>query len=170
MEAMLASFTDRIQELEDAAWEVADYLLLKNAFGVVLDKIGKIVGRSRRGLEDDDYKIALRARIRINRSFGRPEDLIAVARLSLPSDFTFVYGEAYMAVLVLVNEQATFDIPTLFANLTETRAGGVRLLLTMTTIDPGQVFTFGSGERDELRGLGSVGSSVGGKLSFVLQG
>lgn len=133
LEALLRAFVDEIQKIEDAAWEVILYRSIANGFGVVLDMIGDIVGKGRANLSDDDYKVALRAQIRINRSCGTPEDVIAVARLSVPSGFTLHYSEAYPATIIIqINEPITFSIPVLLLNLIAAKAGGVKLLLEYT--------------------------------------
>lgn len=53
------------------------------AIGAQLDVLGKIVGQARNGLDDDDYRRYVRARISANRSQGVAEDLIKVAVLVL---------------------------------------------------------------------------------------
>lgn len=176
MNAILSSYLRRIQELEDAIWEVIIYRTIPNGFGIVLDRIGKIVGRKRAGLDDDDYKIALRAQIRINRSSGTPEDIIDVARLSLPEGFTFQYLEGYPATVIInINEQVTFSILTLFRNLIMTKDGGVRLLVNYSEDDPAEIFTLAHGlsvsDTSDTRGLGWSGDpSLGGRLRNSLQG
>jgi hypothetical protein len=53
---------------------------LDQAQGVWLDFLGNFVGELRAGANDADYRTFLQARIIANRSQGRIEDLIAVAR------------------------------------------------------------------------------------------
>lgn len=127
--ALLASYLKRIQKLEDAIWEVILIRGIEESEGVNLDVIGKIVGRPRLGLVDIDYRVALRAQIRINRSSGTPEDLIAVTRLSTAGQ-SFVYNEAYPATVIIeVLGIPAYDILVLYDNLLRTKAGGVRLIL-----------------------------------------
>lgn len=173
-EAILTACLTQVQKLEDAIWEVIMIRGIELSEGVGLDAIGRIVGRARLGLEDSDYRVALRAQIRINRSSGTPNDLIEVTDLSLPqTGFTAEYGEEYpAAVLITVNEQVTFLISVMFDNLIRTKAGGVRLFLFYTPSDPANIFQFApdtSGTVDSSTGFGDVlDSGSGGHLVSML--
>jgi hypothetical protein len=139
--AVLSSYLRRVQELENACWEVILTRNIRDGSGVILDSLGRIVGRQREGLEDDDYKIALRAQIRINRTQGKPEDVIDVARLSLPDGVKFVYTEHDVAsIFVEVLDQVVLKVSVLFRNLRATKAGGVRLFLIYSVDPPGEAF------------------------------
>lgn len=173
IEALLRAYLNRVQELENAAWEVINYRLLENAEGVQQDIIGRIVGRGRNALSDTDYFYALKGQIRINRSSGRPEDLIDVTRLSIPSGFVFSYGEFYPAtVIISISGAVSFNISILFENLLRTKAGGVRLFLSYSEAAPANTFTFASGSTPELdtdQGFGDINDAlIGGVFSGVL--
>lgn len=171
LEKLARSYLNRVQELEDAIWEVILIRGIDASGGQGLDAIGATVGRRRLGLIDSDYRIALRAQIRINRSAGTPEDLIAVAILSLPAGYTFTFEELTIAT-VRVNVQSAsgvdFNIRVLFDNLNHTRAAGVRLLLTYLPAAPDHCFQFASGsvvETDPVQGFGdSTDATIGGEL------
>src|SRR6266705_285724 len=138
---LLISFLNRCQEAEDAAWEVI-YKRNIDGIGAQLDVIGKIVGRGRNGLGDTDYRIALRAQIKINLSHGTPEDMLAVASLST-NGAPIIYSEQYPAqTTILVHELVSFNIGVLYANLVATKPEGVRLLLEFSPSDPSVWFTF----------------------------
>jgi len=141
--ALLSSYLRRVQELEDAAWEVILYRLLDNAEGIQLDRLGAIVGRGRGSLADPEYLLAIRAQIRINRSCGSPEDMIAVAGLTLPAGDAFSYGEAYPATIVIqvLSPETDTVIGVLFDCLIRTKPGGVRLLLEYSGVILGHTFT-----------------------------
>lgn len=144
--ALVQSYLNRIQELENAAWEVILYRLLPNAEGAQLDSLGRIVGRGRGNLSDSNYLLAIQAEIRINRSCGTPEDMIAVARLSLPAGDPFIYQEAYPAVAlftVLIPESSAI-IGILFQSLTRAKPGGVKLMLSWFPVASNLIFTFSS--------------------------
>jgi hypothetical protein len=79
--ALLASYTQEIQELEDAIWAVRVGRFLDNAEGAQLDVIGKLVGEPREGRADNIYKILINGKIRTNWSLGRPKDVIETMRL-----------------------------------------------------------------------------------------
>lgn len=178
MTAMLVAFMNQVQDLENALWEI---ILLRNIVdgeGVILDMIGRIVGRKREGLIDTDYRIALRAQIRINRSVGKAVDVINVAILSLPDGVTFSYSEAYPAgIVVEVDPLVDFNVSVLWRNLKATKAGGVRLFLILTYVDPANAFTlrdYSSGGYagrvyDNAQGLGyHADPTLGGGLTTVM--
>ncbi len=79
--AILTSYLEEAQELEDAIWFVIYGRMLDYAEGAQLDMLGRIVGQPRDGLPDDRYAVQIRARIRINRSIGTPTDVIEVLQL-----------------------------------------------------------------------------------------
>jgi len=172
--SVLGSWLAQIQKLEDAIWEVILIRGIELSEGIGLDHIGNIVGRKRLGLEDPDYRVALRAQIRINRSSGTPEDVIAVTELSLPPEgFSFEYEEEYPAtVLIQVNEQVSFLITVLFDNLVRAKDGGVRLFLLYIAHEQGNSFRFASSaesESDPAQGFGNVlDPSTGGKFVSML--
>lgn len=144
-EGLLRSYLNRIQELEDAIWEVILYRLLEDAEGAQLDAIGKIVGRGRGPLNyaDPEYLLAIRGQIRINRSCGTPPDMIDVATLTLPVGHDFNYGEAYPAAVVITCLEPETDpvINILFDSLFRTKPGGVRLYLISSYTDSDHSFT-----------------------------
>lgn len=85
VQAILLAQVNRLQELEDAGWTLLDPLsdpTLALITGDLLDKIGSLVGDPRQGRGDTDYQAAIRIRIRVNRSRGTPEDIIAIAILA----------------------------------------------------------------------------------------
>jgi len=81
IEGLLKALTRRVQELETLTWELTQAKLWANAAGVWLDNIGRIVGEPRLLRSDAEYRIAIQVRILVNRSKGRAEDMIKIARL-----------------------------------------------------------------------------------------
>lgn len=83
LRALIQIRARRWQEIEDAAWEVADAVLsVDDSIGVALDNIGSLVGRGRSDDTDPVFRVGLRAQIRINRSGARIGDSIDVLVLS----------------------------------------------------------------------------------------
>jgi hypothetical protein len=68
----------QVQEIEDALWQLYTAFDLDTGVGAALDLVGGILGERRDGRADADYRAALRARILVNQSNGRIEDMIAV--------------------------------------------------------------------------------------------
>ncbi len=87
--AVRASYADEIQEAENAIWSVKYSKLLDDAYGESLDLLGRIVGEGRNGRADPSYRVRIRARIRVNQSFGQPADLLAVCALLDPANFHY---------------------------------------------------------------------------------
>jgi len=173
--ALVRSYLNRIQELENAVWEVILIRGIDASEGVNLDNIGKIVGRPRLGLSDTDYRVALKCQILINRSSGGPDDLINITTLSVSPGQVFTYQEAYPAtVLITVEGIAAFNISVLFDNLFQAKAGGVRLLIILSMQPVGNTFTLSpvSGPLgSSTLGLGTiVDPPTGGYFTQVLVG
>ena len=103
--AILAGEAAQYQALEDAFWQLLVERGVDTAVGNALDVLGRIVGEPRQGALDADYRLRVRARIRVNRSDGTIEDIIEVVRLLigtvlLPSA-TIKLTEYYPAAFVL---------------------------------------------------------------------
>jgi len=125
------------------------------------------------GLIDADYRIALRAQIRINRSSGTPEDLIAITTLSISAGQAFTYEEAYPAAITIeVLDTFTLNILVLLDNLIRAKDGGVRLYLEYSLEPEEDCFTFSdddSDPADTLRGWADDSPvTVGGYMTDVL--
>lgn len=171
LEAWARSYLNRIQELEDAIGEVILIRGIDDSEGVGLNAIGKIVGRPRLALIDADYRIALRAQIRINRSSGTPEDLLDVTGLSIPAGQDFTLDEAYPATVIIeVLGQSVFNLLVLLDNLIRTKAGGVKLFLGY---NPGSADFLWSDDdsepTDTVHGGGDDTETIGGYLSDYLE-
>lgn len=80
-DALISSFVDRCQELEDAAYPMVEQRNLDVAEGTMLDRIGSIVNLPRGGRDDDDYRLRIRAEIAILNSDGLASDMIQVLQL-----------------------------------------------------------------------------------------
>lgn len=173
LDHILRSYLDEIQKLEDATWEVLLIRSIEDSQGVLLDKIGVIVGRGRTGLTDHYYRIALRGQIAINKSDGTNMDLLKVAQLSAPG-FDFVFTPSYPATITLeMVSAAFFGVAVLMRNLITAKAGGVRLLLVWSDQDAAHTLALGDSVAPSASltsGLGDVLSLVGGGLTSVLEG
>lgn len=99
--AVRASYADEVQELENAIWSIKYSNLIDDAYGASLDKLGRIVGEGRNGRTDPGYRVRIRARIRVNQSFGTPADLLAICRLLDTAGFTYTRlgGASYLITM-----------------------------------------------------------------------
>lgn len=172
--AWVASYLKPIQDIEDALWEVLTERGVDNGVGVQLDVVGKIVNRSRGGLGDDDYRIALRCEIRIQRSDGTSRDVIEVTNLALPPGYSYLgpidVGPA--TIRFTINQPVLFDPQVLFRALTRTKAAGVKLLFEfMRSPDPDDYFVWQADDTPTDVGFGDSNTpSMGGLLECVLGG
>lgn len=130
--AILTSYLEEGQELENAIWFVIYGRMLDYAEGAQLDMLGRIVGQPRNGLSDDRYRVHVRARIRINRSIGTADDVIEVLRLVDPG-VTYHFQDVGFASFRLWSDVPPGDaatgheIPDL---VRQTRAAGVGALIS----------------------------------------
>lgn len=146
MRALLASYLRQIQKLEDFARDVALVMSINTGVGVGLDRIGKLVGRGRGGLADDDYRYALRAQIRINRSSGVTEDFIDVLMLSVDRNPLFSVdahdtGPA-TAEAVMHGAVPTNVVGVLWTSVRQVKEAGVRLEFVFSEYSDGFTFCF----------------------------
>lgn len=167
---ILQSYLNRIQELEDTAWDVIESRTLEGE-GAQLDAIGRLLVCPRGELGDADYQIALRARIRMLRSGGRAYDLEDVAELSLPSGFSWLYSEAHpKTAIVEIVGALTFNPIVLLRNLVRAKPAGTRLFLTVDDSAAAWRFADADAEQDsDDEGEGEVDEDAapGGTISNV---
>lgn len=106
LEAMLdAYFGDQIQDIEDALWTLFGRLDIDTAEGIQLDLIGSIIGESRLGKSDANYRPYIRARIGINTSEGDIEKVLSVwSLLTYGADVQLI--ELFPAALCLYLTEA----------------------------------------------------------------
>ena len=105
LEALLTAFINEVQDLENVLFDVLELTSLDEAFGEQLDGFGSIVGENREGRTDDDFRLAIRARLRLNLSNGTAEDMIELIRalvgdkqVEIVEDFAFspAHFDAYI--------------------------------------------------------------------------
>lgn len=138
IEGILASWTNRVQELEDALVAVAVSRLLGSAVDAQLDSLGDLVGEARKGRSNDIYREAIRLRVKVNRANGKAEDVIQTVNIAtLGADFD--YREIYPAGFEI--EALPLPAPQSTATLIkQTRSAGVKAVLISGTWDAGDYF------------------------------
>lgn len=127
-----------IQQVEDAFQQILTLRWIDTASGAQLDMLGRTVGQDRGGRTDDVYRIWLRARVRLNRTRGTPEDLISVFSAIVGGNATVLLDEQFPAGLALkIGPGATFDPVEGAELLRMAKAAGVNAILeTIATDDP----------------------------------
>ena len=79
--ALYAAMGNMWQTVEDANFDLVGGLLFATATGVALDRWGQIVGQTRLGMVDADYRRMIGARILINHCGGTPDEFAAIVRV-----------------------------------------------------------------------------------------
>jgi hypothetical protein len=164
--ALVRAVAAQAQAVEDALWDALVLRRLDQAEGTRLDVIGRIVGQPREGRSDAEYLLWLRARMLINQSSGRAEDIISVLHALLQGSSGIVLEEQFPAGLVVrVDSGATISPTTSASILNLVKAGGVRAILeSATTIDTTS-FAFD----DNGAGFGdSTNAAVGGTFATAI--
>jgi hypothetical protein len=145
---LLTALVTPHQSVEDTLQQLRTNRWIDSAEGAQLDLLGKIVGQLRNGLDDDDYRRYLRARISANISDGLVEDLIRVAVLIIDDDsITIEIDQQGMAAVVVrlsgALEATTAEILIKFLKLSV--AGGVRVILEWSAVAPSGWFVWDTG-------------------------
>lgn len=100
IEELIVAMPRQLTIFEQVADQVRNERGLDLAIGVQLDALGLIVGESRQGRDDEAYRRAIRFRVFVNISKGRPSDLIYVTQYLTAGD-DVQYIEAYPATVYM---------------------------------------------------------------------
>lgn len=179
--ALLNANMIQVQELEDVFFDIMAKLVLSVAVGDQLDIFGKIVVEPRLGRTDGVYAAFIAARILINRSNGRVEEINAVLAIVLPvtTGGTFRVHDRADGSFYLEETTAggsVFDTPTITALLRELKGGGIGSQLTFLpsaqSAPPFGIFHFADADvaqADSVNGFSSTAQAAGGKLADAVQ-
>lgn len=167
---LVDAVAEKVQDVEDALWELYAERWLDVAVGAQLDVLGRIVGQSRNGYGDSDYRAHITARIIANRSSGTAEELLSLLRTVVPGPTTLALTDAYPAGFVLLAGVTNFSgdlIHVVMSLLRAARQAGVRGILEYMsgTTDADTFMTDGGG------GLGfgdATTPATGGGLAGAL--
>ncbi|MFU8802632.1 MAG: hypothetical protein ACNA8W_02375 [Bradymonadaceae bacterium] len=80
MKAFVEALSGASQDIEDAAFDLLLSTGIEDATGRLLERLGRIVGERRGGLDDNAYRGFVRVRIQANLSAGARDELIAIFR------------------------------------------------------------------------------------------
>lgn len=135
---ILKIFGEEIDELLDAIEQVRLAFLIDSAVGKQLDILGSIVVIPRNGLNDDDYREAIKFKIFQNTSKAKVEDLILILKTLTEADLV-VYSDSPPAAYTIYSDGSKID-----GNLNDIMkrftAVGVRVVVEMGLGDPPLVF------------------------------
>lgn len=145
--ALMDSYSAQAQELEQVFWDLLTKRYLSNATGVNLEALGLIVGETRQGRLDEAYRAAIRVRVLVNRSNGRIEGLLTIAKQMLGGgdDVDVKLIEAHPCAMTIriqseLNGASALDLARM---LRRAKAGGVRLV-TIVELSVGRTFRWGN--------------------------
>jgi hypothetical protein len=128
-----------------------------------LDTVGALVGESRLGRSDEEYLVAIRIRILVNKSRGLATNLLQIAAQSLPLGQNATYTEPSTATFQVT--ALNFDgAPTLARMLGQAKMGGVRGVLVYSQIPQEQTFIWASDAGASTGDVSGFTSVYGGTL------
>jgi hypothetical protein len=169
LEALIASYVQQIQELENVSFELITDRTLDTATGVQLDGIGQIVGLERGGLDDTEYRLRLKVQIRLNTSNGTIEDVITVANLTTSQQS--ILSEYHPATIVVTIFDLTEDPDFVAGTINEARSAGVGFYLVYSPEPADEVFQFSSlpttSETDSDQGFANLAQTTGGHFAGI---
>lgn len=176
VEALVRAFVNRIQELENLTIDVLNSLDIDAAVGQQLDLIGAIIGESRQGREDAEYRLYIRARIRLNIGSGTGPDIIDILTFVLAGRSAEL-RQYYPASFVVELHGATTDEDAAEASaiLISATAAGVGSQLIFSEEDDATSFFWASGDSEESSSTQGWSTDAdddaeGGVLSEVYEG
>jgi hypothetical protein len=103
IESFLKVYLEKLEEVEQGFLQLLNERGISSAIGNQLDLIGKIVGESRLGRDDETYRDALYLRIFINNSEGTPEDVLAALKLITQATYVNMWEHYPASVHLLTN-------------------------------------------------------------------
>ena len=172
--ALLATYLDQVQQLEDAIYDVFVGTMLPGAEGDALDMLGELIGQPRAGRDDFTYKLWISARIMLNKSSGRPPDILGIARAIMPPGGTILLEEYFPGAFKLELLGLTFATTgvQLRQVFQEAKAAGVRIDVIFSAADLGEQFTLGGAavtpDINVQQGFADLAQTTGGQLVGVV--
>jgi hypothetical protein len=172
LKALVEVLLQHFQDAEDALWGLQTLRWLDTATGAQLTELGELVGEPRAHTDDDVYRLWVKARILVNRSNGKPEELLHILALLEP-DATTDINEYYPAFYLLTVLAPAADPAELAAIMREAKPAGVGTGLVYSDLPASEVFTLSDDDTvmagDPSRGLASDdGTSSGGHLTGLI--
>ena len=144
IEGIVSALGASLQNLETCVFDFYTKRRLDTATNDALDKLGALVGQTRDGLPDADYREAIRLRIAINKSDGRAVDIVNITNMLLTqvgASGGYLEGEEASFQIEALNATA---ITTVLRMLGEARPAGVYAVLNYSTWATGADLEWGS--------------------------
>lgn len=143
LKTLVDIFAEQCQILEDVFWDLYIKRTVDDATGDQLRILGRIVGLTKGETGDDDFRVLVRAQIRVLKSRGTFKDLLGIIRLTIGTDTsTRTLKEVFPAALQLeVLAVPSFSLVLLGRALRLAKAAGVQLDINYPP-PAGEWFTF----------------------------
>lgn len=172
--ALVDILAAKVQEIEDANFEIIDKTSISTSTGIQLDRLGEVLGVEREGRGDELYRTAIRNAVFEKAKHGGINDLIAVARIQIPQAVTVKIDEYYpntVLIFVEVIDQTSVASRDLInAAIQQAKQAGIEVNIAIST--SGQSFRFSGLTNQFNTGRGFASSATGsgqGVFSTVLQ-
>lgn len=160
IEKLLTVFLSELDEVEQTLIDIQIYKAIDSAFGFQLDQIGAIIGRTRDGYFDSDYRSRLKLQIGINTSEGDADKILTVWK-SLTSSEIVSISENFPAEITLTAQTSAVD-PTIIDEMHRVVSAGVGLNFIISDGNPFAFFDadgLGFGTTDDA-GVGGAFVSI----------
>lgn len=172
MDKLIQTLLEPLERTEQALVDLYYRRRLAVATGRLLDFLGAVVGESRQGRGDSDYRQVITAVIAINRSSGNRADVtkIALALLNRPGTRVIIRGSGGVGVVEYMAAVSEALALLIFPYLNRAVEVTSRLGLIYDP-DPDHAFAFASGAVDETSDNGWADDEIattGGKLIGVV--
>jgi len=133
--ALLRSYINRVQEFEDACFEVMNAFDVNTCDATRLAVLGRVVGQPNFGWSESTYRAVVRAKIATNRSRGTEDDIVNVLRLITGSTAPITITSIVPATMSIeMGEPVSADhLVAMVFLLPKARAAGVRINLITPT-------------------------------------
>ena len=119
-------FAQQWQDLEDALQDFYNCRDIDGVTGVLLDIAGEMVGESRNGRSDEDYRAAIKLKIILNVSNGEPETLVQSLRIFVNAT-SITYVEKWPAKVGLTFASTVLPLAGLREKIEQIAPAGVKI-------------------------------------------
>jgi hypothetical protein len=179
LRGLIESVADQAQEIDDALWQLATERYLHSdaeiggatvnyeAVGEQLDVIGRILDESRGAFTDDEYRLVLKGKIKVLKSSGTAEELIAIFYAVEPDSTITVRTDPPAYVVVILSDPITATEASVYVRfIRDGRAAGVAGTLEWQECVDASCLTLsdaaGYPETDTNTGLGDTANAAAG--------
>lgn len=164
-------FIAPFERIETALTDLYLQMRVYSSTGIMLDRIGAMVGEPRQDRDDQTYRRTISARIAINKSRGTHEEIIRIALALLRptgSRVNLQHGDG-VAIVETMNDPVTLQLANLMATyLKQAVPLTVRLGVLFTNAGD-ETFEFSDGDtyQADSNGFGADDESTGGHFADI---